>query len=189
MDSSSSRKLGFTIVELLIVIVVIAILASISVVAYSGIQARANDSRTINGVAQIERALKLYAANNSSTIVGGWGSTAPVGVGGCTDGSSGFFSAGNYVCAAEETIVATGFLPAGYTASLPYNPHYGTTSSGVSSVMLYPCGSAGRYALYWSLRNPTSTDSSNIDSILSTCSNTTNIRDSWGMRAAKIIQL
>tara|TARA_B100000378_G_scaffold216950_1_gene180077 strand:- start:28 stop:519 length:492 start_codon:yes stop_codon:yes gene_type:complete len=34
---------GFTIVELLIVIVVIAILAAITVVAYTGIQGRAND--------------------------------------------------------------------------------------------------------------------------------------------------
>src|SRR5690554_3746529 len=38
------RKDGFTIVELLIVIVVIAILAAISVVAYTGIQNRANDT-------------------------------------------------------------------------------------------------------------------------------------------------
>ena len=36
--------IGFTIVELLIVIVVIAILASVSVVAYTGIQNRASDS-------------------------------------------------------------------------------------------------------------------------------------------------
>lgn len=35
---------GFTIVELLIVIVVIAILAAISVVAYNGIQTRARDA-------------------------------------------------------------------------------------------------------------------------------------------------
>ena len=34
------KKRGFTIVELLIVIVVIAILAAISIVAYNGIQAR-----------------------------------------------------------------------------------------------------------------------------------------------------
>lgn len=38
------RSSGFTIVELLIVIVVIAILAAITVVAYTGIQNRANDS-------------------------------------------------------------------------------------------------------------------------------------------------
>ena len=36
---------GFTIVELLIVIVVIAILAAITIVAYSGITARANTTK------------------------------------------------------------------------------------------------------------------------------------------------
>lgn len=40
----NKRAYGFTIVELLIVIVVIATLAAISVVAYTGIQNRANDS-------------------------------------------------------------------------------------------------------------------------------------------------
>ncbi len=39
-----TRSEGFTIVELLIVIVVIAILAAITVVSYNGITARANDA-------------------------------------------------------------------------------------------------------------------------------------------------
>lgn len=42
--SRAGRNYGFTIVELLIVIVVIAILATISIVAYNGIQNRANDT-------------------------------------------------------------------------------------------------------------------------------------------------
>ena len=39
-----TRYSGFTIVELLIVIVVIAILAAISLVAYTGVQNSANDA-------------------------------------------------------------------------------------------------------------------------------------------------
>ena len=55
---------GFTIVELLIVIVVIAILASISIVAYNGIQQRARDNVRKQDIAQLAKALKLYAVDN-----------------------------------------------------------------------------------------------------------------------------
>jgi len=55
-----AKQTGFTIVELLIVIVVIAILAAISIVAYSGIQARARDNVRKQDLAQISKALKLY---------------------------------------------------------------------------------------------------------------------------------
>lgn len=41
---TSRRRKGFTIVELLIVIVVVAVLAAISIVAYTGVQRRAEDS-------------------------------------------------------------------------------------------------------------------------------------------------
>lgn len=44
MNRVESRKTGFTIVELLVVIVVIAILAAITLVTYSGIQNSAYDS-------------------------------------------------------------------------------------------------------------------------------------------------
>jgi prepilin-type N-terminal cleavage/methylation domain-containing protein len=51
---------GFTIVELLIVVVVIAILAAISVVAYTGIQNRAQDSRRFNDLRGIIQSLERY---------------------------------------------------------------------------------------------------------------------------------
>lgn len=51
---------GFTIVELLIVIVVIAILAAISIVAYNGIQARAKLGQKEIEVGQIEKKLEIY---------------------------------------------------------------------------------------------------------------------------------
>lgn len=59
-------KSGFTIVELLIVVVVIAILAAISVVAYNGIQTRARNSQVISGVNTYYKALLSYQAVNST---------------------------------------------------------------------------------------------------------------------------
>lgn len=57
-------KSGFTIVELLIVIVVIAILAAISIVAYNGIQQRAQNSKTTTALTAWVKALKLYKVDN-----------------------------------------------------------------------------------------------------------------------------
>lgn len=55
---------GFTIVELLIVIVVIAILAAISIVAYRGVQDRGRNAIRLHDVASIVKALELYKVQN-----------------------------------------------------------------------------------------------------------------------------
>lgn len=55
---------GFTIVELLIVIVVIAILAAISIVAYNGIQQRTKNVAIINAVNSSLKLIGLYVAQN-----------------------------------------------------------------------------------------------------------------------------
>lgn len=59
-------KNGFTIVELLIVIVVIAVLAAITVVAFNGIQLRARNSQTFSAVNTYYKALIAYASVNST---------------------------------------------------------------------------------------------------------------------------
>ncbi len=65
---------AFTIVELLIVIVVIAILAAISVVAYNGIQSRAKNAATRQAVAQVDRLIQAYhSLKGSYPSTGGMG--------------------------------------------------------------------------------------------------------------------
>ena len=70
MTHRASRQLtsrpsrGFTIVELLIVIVVIAILAAITIVAYNGVQASANDSAVRSDVANFAKKIELFNVNN-----------------------------------------------------------------------------------------------------------------------------
>lgn len=58
--------IGFTIVELLIVVVVIAILASISIVAYIGIQGRATEAAILSEVSQWKKLFVAYKAVNGS---------------------------------------------------------------------------------------------------------------------------
>lgn len=68
-------KRGFTIVELLIVIVVIAILAAIVVVGYQGIRQRADNARRIAAAQQIQTLFKIYAATfekNPATVDGSY---------------------------------------------------------------------------------------------------------------------
>lgn len=74
--STTNYRRGFTIVELLIVIVVIAILASIGIVAYNGVQQRARDTKRKDDLAKIVKAFRLWNAQtggNFDTISAGSG--------------------------------------------------------------------------------------------------------------------
>lgn len=70
MKHSWANKKGFTIVELLIVIVIIAVLAAITVVAYNGIQKRAQETKLkadlTNAAKQMEVAYALNASYPTS---------------------------------------------------------------------------------------------------------------------------
>ena len=80
------HRRGFTVVELLIVIVVIGILASIVLVLYGGAQTRSRDVRRKNDISIIVGYLELYASEHqglypissgaTNTINASWSTTA-----------------------------------------------------------------------------------------------------------------
>ena len=57
---------GFTIVELLIVIVVIGVLASLSVATYSGVQKKARNTARVQELVQWQRLFELYKAEHGT---------------------------------------------------------------------------------------------------------------------------
>ena len=181
-------KRGFTIVELLIVIVVIAILAAITIVAYNGIQARATDAKMRTAATQVEQAVRLYYIDTGKQPYSGSGTTAAVANGVCpgATGTGGWFSTGKYNCTLEDLLVSTGYLPANFTSTLPVNQPHGYTSSYV--FMFYSCG-ANKFALEYYLEAPTDEDTNGHAQMRSDCSRGTTTYTSYHMKAVKMIEL
>lgn len=71
-SKNTSMQAGFTIVELLIVIIIIGILASLVIITYNGIQSRARNTKTLSAVQAYRKGLIEYATvNGSYPITGG----------------------------------------------------------------------------------------------------------------------
>lgn len=68
MTQRATRQAGFTIVELLIVIVVIGILAAITVVAYNGVQERAQEAKRDSDLSQYYKAIIMARANTGKVL-------------------------------------------------------------------------------------------------------------------------
>jgi len=64
--SNSYASLGFTIVELLVVIVVIGILAAITIVSYTGVSQKATTASLISDLTNASQQLKLYQVDHGT---------------------------------------------------------------------------------------------------------------------------
>jgi prepilin-type N-terminal cleavage/methylation domain-containing protein len=63
-----NKESGFTIVELLIVIVVIGILAAITIVAYNGVQNRARTTSAQAAAQEVQNKAEVYAADTGNGV-------------------------------------------------------------------------------------------------------------------------
>lgn len=85
--TEKTRRYGFTIVEVMAVIVIIGILTGIVVVSYSGYQARTRDNERKSDMSQIAGALSAYLLQKDTYIEAGSGC-------GLSGNGNGWFNAG-----------------------------------------------------------------------------------------------
>lgn len=110
----SSKPQGFTIVELLIVVVIIAILAAITIVAYNGIQARSKSSAAQSTASMVAKKAEVYNADDTTT---GYPATLAALTG--------------------AAATATYAIPAGSVVGLGAAP---TSTAAQNAVTFYKCG-------------------------------------------------
>lgn len=190
MFKNKLKHQGFTIVELLIVIVVIGILAAITIVAYNGIQARANDSKTRSIARQIETGIKMWHADNGAHPRGGWSSTASFDGTNCGDGSGGWIFRTAYSCTLDHLLTSKNYTPSNLGLNAPPNTRYTSSATdGRYSFMFYPCNTTtGQFALYYALQSPTAEDDASVAAVEAAgCSGAPRV--TYGMRGAKLITL
>ena len=122
------KKAGFTIVELLIVIVVIAILAVITIVAYNGIQERAESTRIIAQAGALIKGFKAWEASSGRPTTSS--------------------------CIAPPSVITGGVCPSSdlWNTNTPYDATFNqtlATYSGVSTIQLGKYGVSNPVGQLW----------------------------------------
>lgn len=185
---------GFTIVELIIVIIVVAILASLVALAYGNAQIQARDTQMRDAADKFADAIKLMHVRAGMFPKGGYGSTVAVSsTTGCADGAEGWQSASyfaitgnpNYKCTIGDAAVAMGYLPSTFFNGIPYNTRYGAVTDGpIAGFMVYACG--GINYLFFALERRTADEETNYNNASASCPGATQTAlTTSGMRAVK----
>ena len=159
---------GFTIVELLIVVVIIAILAAITLVTYNGIQQRANNAAIIDAASKSLRMIQAYIAANDKYPLAVTGNSCITITSGCVVNNSTVSANSTF----EANIASIGTLPRSipmggsnqYGIWYTYTPTRTFNGSLQPALLVYwvhgvgqPCGLSDVIGPSWSAGVPSTT--------------------------------
>ena len=150
MCVQSRKQSGFTLVELLIAVSVVAVLATIVYASFGEARKKAHDTQRVTDIQTLQLALKLYHEKYATYLVSGTGQ-------------------GNVATAnGAGSSVVTALYNEGL---LPSTTLDDPTQTGADGYLLYLCSSNQVYALYATKERPITSESNYIGTI--TCSGST----------------
>lgn len=158
-----TKSQGFTIVELLIVVVVIAILAAITIVSYNGITNRANQSSSKATAATVQKKVELYNSDVGNYPI----SYAAL----SSDSSKSYYMPSTIYGASAPTPSTTGTKGTGYVQL------QACASSGTTTATLSTSNVLGAKITYWTYGDDGNTPTAKTFMILgsdSTCATPVN---------------
>jgi|GEM_PF-1489051 len=140
------KRLAFTLVELLVVVAIIGILATVVAISYGNAVAKARDTRRMSDLNAISQAEQLLYQDKGDYKLNGYG--------------AGGLGAGNFNEVYSGTTLAAGFVASGYLTNTLIDPSGSTWCGGTGSnihpscYMLYAV--TGSYSVYAALEQPSS---------------------------------
>lgn len=160
------KNQGFTIVELLIVVVVIAILAAITIVSYNGITNRANATAAQETASTVQKKAELFNSDCAAPSTCKGYPVSLTDLTGAPTGSSYYVSGGiNSVAPASPAASGAGLSASNGKNTIQYTP-CGTFSSGSASANITSV--AGAKIVYWAF-NGSNVTTINVGDTSGTC--------------------
>ena len=141
IEPSGKRDKGFTLVELLIVIVILGILATVTVFAVRGITDKGQTSACNTDKATLQTATESYFAQFGGTTIASTSATVPTGIPAAANAIVAAPANATWTAGADpgSTLVAAGFL-----RTAPTNFFVGT--NGILYYLNAKCGTVGNSA-------------------------------------------
>ena len=145
-NMNKTRQSGFSLIELMVVVAIIALLARVVTALVGDAKAKARDTKRRTDLNQIQVALELYRNDHGTFYVTGGGSA------GNGTGYLAYENGGSYPAAITRILYNEGHLPEPIVEDPLQSPGY----------MIYVCNSGQSYALSATLEFPTDRDIADI---------------------------